>query len=332
MTLLHILNGETTETLLGQTAVAGERFSFRDALIDGPTPADANAAEWRQLRSDHLSTAYDVDRDKCGRELERQEEVFASFSNHDEVVLWFESDLFCQLNMLYVLDWFGRHNHGSTKLTLICIDRFPGRPSFRGLGELTPEQLASLFVKRAEVSADELDLAAKAWRAYRAPHPGAVEQLIDGDTTALPFLKRALQLHLERFPSVRNGLGRIENRGLELVASGLTRFVDLLPRFLEAEAGYGLGDAQFWNALMRIAQVPRPLLHGSDEEGGAGPLRSDRVKNMSFEITEAGRAVLNGEADFLEMNGIDLWLGGVHLNEEVNVWRWDEQGRKLILE
>lgn len=328
--MLHILNGEATETILAQTSVPGERFSFRDALIDGPTPADANASEWRQLRADHLAAAYGVDVDKGGRELERQEEVFASFSDHDEVVLWFEADLFCQLNMLYVLDWFARCNLGRTKLTLICIDEFPGRPGFRGLGELTPAQLASLFEKREQVSADALSLASKAWQAYRSANPQAVEQLIEKGSAALPFLKRALQLHLERFPSVRNGLGRIENRGLELVASGPPRFVDIFPRFIDAEAGYGLGDAQFLNALMRVAKVPRPLLQSS-RGVDAGSLDPDKIRNTSFQITEAGRAVLNGEADFVEMNGIDLWLGGVHLNQAGNVWRWDEQGRKLII-
>lgn len=330
MTMLHILNGETTETILAQTSVPGERFSFRDALIDGPTPAHANAAEWRQLRADHLSTAYGVDLGKCARGLERQEEVFASFSDHDEVVLWFEADVFCQLNMLYVLDWFARRDLGRTKLTLICIDEFPGRPGFRGLGELRPVQLASLFEERAEVSGDALSLATKAWQAYRSPNPEAIEQLIESDTAALPFLKRALQLHLERFPSVRNGLGRIETRGLELVASGLPRFVDIFPRFIEAEAGYGLGDAQFLNALMRIAQVQLPLLQSS-RGMDAGSFDSDKIRNTSFQLTEAGRAVLKGEADFVDMNGIDHWLGGVHLNQAGNVWRWDEQDGKLVV-
>ncbi len=258
----------------------------------------------------------------------RQEEVLASSAEHEEVVLWFESDLFCQVNMLYVLDWFARREIGNTKLTLICIGEFPGRPNFRGLGELNPEELASLFEKRNRVSDAALELARNAWEAYRSDDPRAIEQLLDQDTAALPFLKDAFRLHLERFPSTRNGLGRIERRGMELITIGLSRFVDLFPEFIKTEAGYGLGDAQFWNALRSITTVPHPLLQSNDRDAVAGPLSSDNVQTTSFQITETGLAVLNGTADFVEMNGIDLWLGGVHLNGTGKVWRWDERRRQ----
>lgn len=327
--MLHILNGEATETILAQTAIPGERFSFRDALISGPTPADVNEAEWRKIRANHLSASYDVDVAECERDFARQDGIFASFAEHEEVVLWFESDLFCQVNMLYVLDWFARRETGNTKLTLICIGQFPGRPNFRGLGELNPEEQASLFDKRNGVSDAEFELACSAWQAYRSDNPRAIEQLLDQGTAALPFLKDAFRLHLERFPSSRNGLGRIERRALELIATGLSPFVDLFPEFIKTEAGYGLGDAQFWNALRSITNVAQPLLQSNDRDAVARPQSSDRVPNTSFQITEAGLAVLNGTADFVEMNGIDRWLGGVHLNGTERVWRWDEQGGRL---
>lgn len=329
--MLHILNGEATETILAHTAIPGDRFSFRDALIGGPTPANVNETEWRKIRANHLSASYDVDVAECERDFARQEEGFASFAKHEEVVLWFESDLFCQVNMLYVFDWFAHRETGNTKLTLICIGQFPGRPNFRGLGELNPEELASLFDKRNRVSNAEFELARSAWQAYRSDNPREIEQLLDQDTAALPFLKDAFRLHLERFPSSRNGLGRIERRALELIATGLSPFVDLFPEFIKTEAGYGLGDAQFWNALRSIANVPQPLLQSNDRDAVAGPLSSDRVQTTNFQITEVGLAVLNGTADFVEMNGIDLWLGGVHLNGIGRLWRWDESKRKLVI-
>ena len=329
--MLHILNGGATATILAQTAIPGERFSFHEVLIDGPTPAASDEAEWRRVRAAHLSAAYGVDVAECERDLTRQEEVFASCAEHEEVVLWFESDLFCQVNMLYVLDWFARRETGNTKLTLICIGEFPGRPDFRGLGELNPEELASLFEKRERVSDAALELARSAWQAYRSDNPREIEQLRELDTSALPFLKDAFRLHLERFPSDRNGLGRIERRGLELITIGLGRFVDLFPEFSKTEAGYGLGDAQFWNALRSVTTVPQPLLRSNDPDAVAGPLDSGNVQTTSFQITEAGLGVLNGTADFVEMNGIDRWLGGVHLNGTEKGWRWDERGGKLIV-
>ena len=318
--MLHILNGESTEAILAQTAIRGDRFSFRDALIAGPAPA-VNGSKWRRLRAEHLANAYGVAVDKCEGELTRQQEVFESFSNFEEVVLWFEADLFCQANLLYVLDWCSHRERGS-KLALICLDGFPGRPHFRGLGELTPEQLASLFAGRVEVTSSQLELAARAWQAYRSEDPRELEQLLQAGTSALPFLNGALRLQLTRFPSTRNGLNRIEKTVLELVSRGATRFVELFSQFVEAEPDYGLGDAQFWNVLQCLTQGAAPLLTNRTE--------ASSMLESSLEITEAGHTVLSGGADKVTLNGIDEWLGGVHLLGHENIWRWDDTQKKLL--
>jgi hypothetical protein len=329
--VLHILNGGSTEATLAQTHIAGERFSFCDVLIEGPAPANTTEHEWRKLRAAHLSSAYEVAVEEGELGLVRQEEVFGSYVDHEEVVLWFESDLFCQTNLLYVLDWFARRELQKTQLSLICIGEFPGRPNFRGIGELSPNDLASLFEKRVSVNNGVLELAGTAWQAYRSNDPRAIEQLISRDTSSLPFLKPAFRLHLERFPSIRNGLGRIENRGLELVSTGQGRFVDLFRAFIESEAGYGLGDSQFWNAMLRLTRARQPLLRSNNDDALAGSLTPEEIHATSYEITEAGRAVLSGAADYVEMNGIDLWLGGVHLTDTSTLYRWDEKDERLIL-
>ena len=327
--MLHLLNGGCTEAVLAQTSVPGVRFSFRDVLIAGPTPA-VNGSQWRRIRSEHLAQAYGVEPEQCEKDFARQDELFDSFSRHDEVTLWFEADLFCQANLLYVLDWCAHHDLGAAKLSLICIGEFPGRPNFRGLGELTPEELASLFPDRSEVTTRQLELAARAWQAYRASDPQELERLLQTDTAELPFIKDALQLQLERFPSVRNGINRIENQGLKLIAAGFEKFADLFPRFVEAEADYGLGDAQFWNVLQRLTRGAHPLLNNVDGDDNTEPNEDFAFAGRTLKITDAGKAVLNGEADALSLNGIDEWLGGVHLVGDTNIWRWDEVKGRLV--
>jgi len=327
--MLHIHNGDSSAETLKQSALPGEHFAFREALIEGPTPAGVEGEEWRRVRADHLAEFYDVDLSKAERELLAQEEKLSSFLEHDEVILWFEHDLFCQTNLLYLLNWFAGRNLGQTKLSLICIDQFPGLPNFHGLGELNVEQMASLFDGRHEVSAKEKKLASEAWRAYCSPDPTAIEKLLTADTSVMPFLKPALQLHLERFPFVRNGLGRIQNRGLEFIQSGSHKFIDLFPRFGDAEPVYGLGDAQFWISLRRMSEAREPLLRIRNGSGADYKLTPERIHQTAFEITQAGAAVLTGEADFIELNGIDQWLGGVHLVGRSDLWRWDDQNRRL---
>jgi hypothetical protein len=327
--MLHIHNGDAAAGVAKQSTIPGEHFAWREALIEGPAPADVSSAEWRKLRAAHLSDSYELDPIETENELQAQEEKLASYLDHDEVMLWFEHDLFCQINLLYLLDWFAQRELGTTRLSLIFVGEYPGLPNFRGLGELNPDQMASLFPGRHEVTATEFNLARMAWAAYRSPDPSGIEALRETDTSAIPFLKQALTLHLEKFPSVRNGLGRIQNRGLEFIQDGSRKFVELFPRFGNAEPRYGLGDAQFWMALRRMSDAQQPLLKVSNGGSANGSLSPEHMQDATFDVTEIGAAVLKNQADFVDINGVDTWLGGVHLSGKTNLWRWDDQRQKL---
>ncbi len=332
--MLHIHNGDSTADTAKLSALPGEHFAFREALIEGPTPAGLNIAEWKRVRVRHLSESYGVDLEQCERESADQEHKLATFSDHEEIVLWFEHDLFCHINLLYLLNWFSLREPSHTKLSLICIGEFPGMENFRGLGQLTPEQLASLFTGRAQLKVADLQLASSAWQAYCSPNPTAIEELLDTDMSALPYLRAGLRAHLKRFPDVKNGLGKIENIGLELIQRGARDFMDLFSRFGDAAPVYGLGDAQLWLALRRMSGARQPLLTiaGLNGDDRGKSLNPDIARNVGFEITALGQSVLRGEADFVSLNGIDIWLGGVHLQDPETLWRWDEQSERLSRE
>ena len=326
--MLHLLNGDSTLQSLKQSDVPGEMLSWREALIAGPTPHRLPLQQWIDVRARHLAVAYGVGLEDCRKDLSLLYSGLQGFAQHDEVVLWFEHDLFCQVNLLHVLDWFAKQSPGKTRLSLICIDAFPGKPDFRGLGELTPAQLASLFDQRREVTVAEKQLAAEAWAAYASSSPLGLVALLENDCSALPFLGAALAKHLARFPSVRNGLGNIETKALELIAAGAHEFQALFPRFGTAEPLYGLGDAQLWNDLQRLIKAKHPLLRAQYPEAAKEAPGNGTPFKASFMLTDAGHAVLAGQSDFIALNGIDLWLGGVHLRPG-NVWRWDEESRAL---
>ena len=326
--MLHIHNGDSSANIAKQSSLPGEHYAWRESLITGPAPAGVAGNEWRKERAQHLSKAYGADLQECERGLLDQEKKLSSFEEHEEVVLWFEHDLFCQTNLLYLLNWFAQEDTGSTKLSLICIGEFPGKENFRGLGELNAEQMASLFPGRQQVTSAQLKLAELAWQAYCSPDPAEIEKVAQ-TADLLPFLEQALRAHLRRFPSTKNGLGSIENKGLELIHGGSKTFMDLFPRFGDAEPVYGLGDAQLWLALQRLSRGNQPLLAIEDGKS-VRELTPDIVHNAKFELTEPGKAVLRGDTDLVELNGIDLWLGGVHLSQN-NLWRWDDSSERIVV-
>ena len=129
--------------------------------MEGPAPGGLSQGEWLGMRSRFLADAYESPLEKCQNDLQTQGQWLHRFREYDETILWFEHDLFCQINLIYLLDWFSKQSLSKAKLSLVCIGEFPGKPDFRGLGELTGEQLASLFDSHMT---EPFDLAARAWK------------------------------------------------------------------------------------------------------------------------------------------------------------------------
>jgi len=325
--MLHIHNGDSTAGTARKADLPGEHLAWREALVCGPTPSGLSDDDFKQVRARHLSQAYGIEGEDCEKELREQQEALMLFCEHAEVVLWFEHDLFCQVHLIYLLNWFAKREFGKTTLSLICIDNFPGIDDFRGLGQLDETQLASLFRQRRKISAAQLNLGSKAWQAYSSSDPSEIESLLVEDMEALPFLKSALFKHLERFPSVRDGLGHDARLCLELVADGQAEFKALFPAFGKREPLYGFGDAQVFLELKSLTKGPHPLLTIND--GNLTVMDSGQLLRTSFQITDQGKAVLNGDEDSVRLNGIDLWLGGVHLQGNEAAWRWDEDHQRL---
>jgi hypothetical protein len=327
--MLHIHNGDSTAGTAKKAAIPGEHLAWREALVCGPAPRGLSTDEFRRVRAEHLASAYGLRFEKCENELCAQEEKLSAFAEHDEVVLWFEHDLFCQVQLIYLLDWFAQRDLRQTKLSLVCIGEFPGIEHFHGLGELNKDQLASLFPQREEVSPAQLELGASAWASYSSANPAVLLSLLATDLSDMPFLKPALTKHLQRFPSTENGLGRIGNVALDLIQKGYQNFRSLFPAFARREAEYGFGDSQLYLELKQLAKASTPLLSLSSTVTGA-TTDSAEMLLTTFELTDVGQAVLEGKEDFVRRNGIDSWLGGVHLKGPESDYRWEEQAQQLL--
>ena len=327
---MHLHCGDSSAEMLRRSGVPGKVLTWYDPLTEGPVRADVSEEEWFTLRAgvvlDHVESLESGIR--FFREMYRRLEDYAEFS---EVVLWFDACLFDQTILIRHLDWFSRQDMGDTKLSLICIGEFPGFAKFKGLGELKPDHMASLLDTRHEVTRREMELATLAWDAYRSPDPTAIEKLLARDTSALPYLAPALRRHLQRFPSVRNGLGRAEQASLDVLAESPLGFVDVFLRVSDMEDPPYFGDTMLLGELLDMTSGDQPLLAMEGLEHTQGIVRHEwPLKKLSFSLTDLGREVRGGRADAIELRGIDKWLGGVHLQGAESPWRWDEEAGVLV--
>ena len=162
--LLHVTNGESAGNTLRQTALGGAVLPWQDALHEGPVPA-LPRQELLRARAGFLADCGWGGRPALLSSLERRDRQLLEALRDDlRVVLWFEHDLYDQLQLLDVL---ALAHTVEAAPELIVIGSFPGRPSFAGLGELTASELETLWPSRDRATAAVLEAATNAWAALQ---------------------------------------------------------------------------------------------------------------------------------------------------------------------
>jgi DNA-binding transcriptional MerR regulator len=308
--LLHVTNGESAGNTLRQTGLGGAVLSWQDVLHEGPVPA-VDDAELRKARARFLSACGWGSERSLLDALERRDRLFrGAIEAQSHVVLWFEHDLYDQLQLLQALS----AADDSVELIQSATD----------LGPLAADELEALWPQRRAVGTPMLELARDAWDAFRAPEPTGLAALLERDTSALPFLGSAVQRLLEELPDAESGLSRTERQLLEPLLDGPRRPAELFVANQAREEAVFAGDAWVWKRLAElqplVEELPPPPPPGDPRAFAAAPVR----------LTPLGRRVLAGEADRVEAAPIDRWLGGTHLTPEAD-WRWDPKSSSVRL-
>lgn len=320
--MLHITDGESVAGTLRESTIPGEVSTYGDLMYEGPAPGGLKAEAWQDIRSRFMAEAGYATLEGAQQYLRACEDALAAFPWHEEVVIWLDHRLSDQLILIKALDWFSRQNLGSVKLSLICVGRYRGLDHFVGLGQLTADQLASLAGTRLRVTDAQFRLAQAAWNAFTSPDPTAIERFIEMDTSALPFIAAALRRHLEQFPSVASGLSRTERQALSILHEhGSLPGRRLFAAAQRLEEQVFMGNGSFYRLMAGLSSARHPLIQISD---------TPQLNLGEVAITEAGRDVIESRADHIELNGIDRWLGGVHLKGDAADWRWDRESARIV--
>ncbi len=329
--MLHLTNGDSAAGSLRQAGLPGDVIVWSDVLHEGPIPRE-HGPVWRQTRAEYLTSsgygqsAHSDRTDSYNdtlRRIERDDAALERYSEHDELVLWFEHDLFDQLLLARHLHWLTTQGDCATRVSLICIDRFPGVDHFVGLGQLSPPDLATLFPGRQELSHEQWRVGADVWRSFTDDDPRSLEAIAARGVAGFPFMQGAIARQLEEFPGESDGLSRTERTILAALANGPRSPRDLFRAVQGQEERIFMGDWPFWGIVREMARRPAPLVT-IDSRVESGPA----LPEGSVAIAPDGERVAAGVADAIRMRGIDRWLGGVHLTPE-RVWRWDARARRL---
>lgn len=329
---LHVVNGDVVAEKLREGIGRGDILAWREVYTHGPLSPDPDSEGSRAVRARYLERTMGVPSADYLRISEAQQEALRGFRRYEEVVLWFEHDLFDQTMLCYLLHWFAGRTLSGTRLSLVSIGSYPGIEPFRGLGQLSPEQLRALSGSRIAIGGRELGLGSACWQAYASDQPDRLQRLLDEDTSALPFARDAFRCHLSRFPALSDGLGIVERLTLETMRPGAASLPELFDQVGNRLHELGMGDLQYRFILEKLSREPYPLLRIPGLKPVPAAFESpDRVLGCEAELTELGKAFANGdgERDWVAMQGIDEWYGGIHLQGTSPRWRWDPAAGRL---
>ncbi len=305
MSTLHITNGDSAAAKLRRIVDAPVTITA-DVLHEGPCPRVEGDA-WHDVRARFLAANGDATHEEVKTALATWDQTIVDACQRgDEIVLWFEHDLFDQLALIRTLDLLVRLKPDTTEISateinasgamsaavvsgssripsrvsLICIGSFPGIDRFVGLGRLTTMQLSTLIGTGVPVTAGHFAMATGAWHAFRSPDPTA---LLEMTVRLKPPFDAA-----QGGPEALDRPGATDNRALPFLGEALLRF---LAEFPSTVNGLSRTEALALHALL-AGPTTAGALFGATQANETRPFMGDSTFFNTLRRLASGRVPL----------------------------------------
>lgn len=314
---LIITNGDTAAELLLLAGREATMLPWRDVLHEGPI-LGGPLTDVSRARIAYLADRFRADPAEVAHDFAERDALIQAHGEFDRVELWFEHDLYDQLQLVQVLAFFASEAPRDG-LVLVQADDF--------LGSQTADTILSFADKARPISAADLDLAAAVWADLTVPTPAPVAARLNRPDGSLRFLRAALKRFLEELPAPGSGLGRTEDTLLAAIGEGIATPAKLFHRMIATEEAAFMGDWSFFRLIDDLASCEVPLIAGLPTPEGA--FDGDRFRDAELRLTAAGENVLAGTADHVTLNGLDRWWAGTRLTGR-SVWRFDREAARLV--
>jgi Domain of unknown function (DUF1835) len=322
-TEVHIVAGPSAAACLqdGLALSPDNVLVHHDLLSCGPLPVLDSLDDWRDVRESYLRSL-DIE----GPSLSFAEQDRDLLTNRERlrsaetITLWLGTGLAEQLMLVWVIALLRKlgADAGRCRIVQFNLDR---KHEVVAVGVLDPLRFKE-HPPPTGLTEGAIQEATTAWEAVTAPEPDDLLAFLAHRQRSLPFLQRALSSLLYHYPDHGTGLNAWEYQLLQYVR-------DEGPKATRA-IGYTMGhDMDFpeWMADSYLFQrlhhlgnsaLPRPLLTLSGD--------TKQMRGTEARLTNHGEAILAGKGNAVEWNGIDDWVGGVHLDSRNGrVWFHREQ-------
>jgi hypothetical protein len=325
--IVHVITGDSAGAALAE----GLRLTpdvpvvvLPDDLACGPLRDLRNLESWRADRLAfwaEVESIYDRDGETSAEAAsnEPQGDLLGDpdrMAKADEIVLWAGIGLADQLMVAWTQQALRVLHIGTEKLRLVQFHVNARGTAVSSLTMLSPKEFASA-PSRQPVTQREHAYLDEVWSVVTASDPEPLLRLLSQGGPPLPVMHAALQRLLARYPEVRSGVSAFEERLLENTRDRGPNAARIIGQTLADfdDVADSVGDIWLFWRLHRLAArgLHRPAVTLTG--------RRTALAGTEVRLTEDGRKILAKQLNFVELNGIDDWIGGVHLDSRAGrIW------------
>jgi len=232
----HILNGDSLKEQFPEN-IQGEIIVARECLVDGDVRG-SSLAELFHSRARFISSNYEGYHEQDYYEKTVPEfQKIQSITDDADINLWFEDDLFCQVNFWFTISLLSKSRQNNPTFIIR-----PKAQNQYGFGGLSKSELISVFKSRLLLT--ELDKLAKLWELYQNDDTEKLLKTARGLENKYPFILPAVEAHIERIPTEENPGRPIQSLVQIMKELETEEFGPVFKEFSKRECIYGFGDLQ----------------------------------------------------------------------------------------
>lgn len=333
--ILHITSDEETSQRLKNAGMEGDFLAWQDALFEGPI-VNENLTQLSKLRAAYFAKQYQMDVKKVYASFFKRNQVLYKVNTYNEVVLWFDQNLHAQLQFTQLLTWFNRHKLGSLIISVIFPKNKRTIQGIVNIASLPDPHIQQLFSQKTEITTAQFAVCSHFWQALTASNPNSLLTFYQADMSSMPFIKDAIARLLKEFPSQANGLNQTEYLILQAVQKKQNSKEDIFLYVQSKEALPFMSRALLFDKIDFMMNSESALLTESVlenesalQENDSGEINEIIVsQSVKINLTYLAKQILHNWSDWLQVQSLNRWIGGVHLTEG-NIWRYNRDARKL---
>ena len=287
---LHIVNGDSLAESVAELDLPGQQVVWREMLCEGPAVQEVGSAEFIKVRKKFLYHYYGVSPEDYQQGFVSELKKLKKIEDYDHIILWFEFDLFCHINVLATISYLTEHKK-EVPFYLVCSKKLKGDEKLTPLSQLSAKQLLNHYNNKILLVENDVEVANLMWELYCSDNPILLKRQIKTNTN-FEYLSSCIRAHIERFPNSITGINSLERNILRLIKErNINNYMQLMGYALEYQGYYGYSHVQMERILKKLS-----IFYAAEEQ--------------KVTLTEKGQLVLDAKKNFYrELKNDDLFGG-----------------------